>query len=444
MSGQLGLQWRLSITTTSVLALFLFLAGIVLDRSFQNSVLAGTEQQLRQVIYSVMGGADEVDGVIVFSDDLGEPRLSQPDSGLYAAVYAADNKTLWRSLSAKTSNMAFALQAEQIIPGEFQAVEYTNLSVERLALDYLVIWEAQGGESLLRFQAATDLEEVHAQVNKFRRGLLFGLSGIVVLFIFVQVAAVRWGLRPVRVMADEVKEMEAGQRSRLTTNYPQELNGLAKNLDRFIEHESLSRSRYRNAMDDLAHSLKTPLTVIRNALEDSTIDRVLIKDQIDRMETTVAYQLSRAAVAGPVVVGQNVGLLEVVQRLVRALENAYREKHIEVEIVCLEPVFVKGDERDLMEMLGNLLENAYKYCSQKVKITLKKSSTVCLLVEDDGPGIDKDLRDEVIARGARADSAHAGHGIGLSVVVDLVSLYNGQLEIGESNLGGALVRVELP
>ena len=312
-----------------------------------------------------------------------------------------------------------------------------------------MIWEASEEIELL-FRVGVDSQPFVAQVQQFRRNLWIGLAAVAALLVLVQLVAVRIGLRPVRIMADEVAQMEAGTRQALSGDYPQELTGLASNLDRFVEHETASRARYRNALDDLAHSLKTPLAVLRNELADSTdVDRDLAREQLTRMETTVSHQLSRAVSSGPVVVGHLVNVHSVAQRLARALSKAYSARELQVEIAGDETVAFRGDERDLMELLGNLLENAFKYTHAMVRFDCAATTSsdglgVRFWIDDDGPGMPPEQQPELLARGARGDTLAQGQGIGLSVVTELVSMYGGRLRLGASPQGGARVLVELP
>jgi two-component system sensor histidine kinase PhoQ len=198
-------------------------------------------------------------------------------------------------------------------------------------------------------------------------------------------------------------------------------------------------------MEDLAHSLKTPLAVIRNALERVPGEsRPLLEEQLDRMESTVTHQLSRASVTGPVIVGRRVDVAGLVERLLRALETAYRDRLIDVSTALPESFSVLGDERDLMEILGNLLENAFKYTGTRVHVSGDADEGLTLRVEDDGPGIPEDVRQAVLDRGTRADELQPGQGIGLAVVAELVTLYRGRLHIDASELGGARLTLWLP
>jgi len=451
----LGLQSRVLILSLLVLGTSLSLAGWVLDTSFRASIMAGAEEQLRLVVYSIMGAVDENDEGLYLTDDSGEPRLSLPDSGLYARVETGEGEILWVSRSAELTGIRFPPPQVKLTPGDFRFADLsqaadttTGTGLRRFHLSYAAIWEASEEVELL-FRAAADARPFETQITEFRTSLWFGLAGVAAVLMLVQVFAIRVGLRPVRVMADEVADLEAGRRSSLSEDYPHELIGLANNLDRFIEHETASRARYRNALDDLAHSLKTPLAVIRNALGDSgQFDRPLLLDQLSRMETTVSHQLTRAASSGPVVVGHLVPVLAVAERLARALRTAFEERELNIEILGESEIAFRGDERDLLELLGNLLENACKYTHRRVRFEVWPGSrdglAVVLHIDDDGPGIPEAEQRQMLARGARGDTALQGQGIGLSVVVELVSLYGGELELGTSDMGGARVTLRLP
>ncbi|MFU8815477.1 MAG: ATP-binding protein [Pseudomonadales bacterium] len=438
-----GIQSRLLVTTSLVLGVSLTLAALVLDRSFRMSTLAGAEEQLRLVIYSLMGAVDTAGPEVTVPDPLPEPRLAQPESGLYAAITTRDDSILWRSPSAVTDGVT-PVPGKDLQLGEFRFSGGPVGRDDLLHLSYAVIWE-DAEETVLAFHVAAAWAPFAAAIQSFRRDLYLGGGAVTALFLLAQMLAVRWALRPLRTMAQEVREMEEGHRERLSSAYPSELTGLAENLDRFVAHEERSRSRYRKAMENLAHSLKTPLAVVRNAMEQVPAEpRALLQEQLDRMQSTVTHQLSRASVAGPVIVGRPVDVAALVDRLVRALQTAYRDKGVEVRVQLPRPMQMRGDERDLMEIIGNLLENAFKYTSSRVCVSGDNRRGLRLRVDDDGQGIPPGVREAVLNRGTRADEVQPGQGIGLAVVAELVALYGGRLSIGDSDLGGARLELELP
>lgn len=444
----LGLQARLLLITALVLGTCLGAVGWVLDRSFKAAVRTGAEEQLRAVAYGLLSAAQDDDNELAFGSELGEPRLARPDSGLYAYVERAQDGVIWRSPSSMVSAGDIGEQsplAQRPAPGEsvFE-VANTTTGPSRFVMAYTVIWEALGGAELT-FWVLTDRAPFRRQILEFRRNTTVGLLSAAIVFVLIQLAAVRWGLAPVRLMAARLRGLEAGSRGDIGDDYPRELSGLARNLNRFIAYEKANRDRYRRAMDDLAHSLKTPLAVLKNAMREMNgADASMMHDQIDRMETTVTHQLSRAAAVRTVMPAKAVPVSAVVSRIGRALERAYAEKAVTLDLAPA-PLAVRVDERDLLEMLGNVIENAFKYTRTRVRISARRTGAgVAVLVEDDGDGIATTDRRRVLRRGARADSESAGHGIGLAVALELAEVYQGDLTLGHSELGGALVRLELP
>ena len=219
-----GIQTRLLLITTVVLGSFLSLAGIVLDRSFRASVLDGAEEQLKLVTYSLMGSMQKQGAALSFGMELPEPRLHQPESGLYATVTGRDDNALWQSPSTVTTSIRLPDPAWAGL-GEFEFLEFTGADgVDRFVTHYSVIWE---DESVVNFAIATDQRPFLVSISNFRRNLYVGLGAVTVFFVLAQALAVRWGLRPLRVMAGEVRELEEGRRDRLSEAYPVELEGLA-------------------------------------------------------------------------------------------------------------------------------------------------------------------------------------------------------------------------
>jgi two-component system, OmpR family, sensor histidine kinase PhoQ len=243
-----------------------------------------------------------------------------------------------------------------------------------------------------------------------------------------------------------VRDLEAGITSRMGEDHPVELTPLAHNIDRFLDHEAATRERYRQGMADLAHSLKTPLAVLRNALHGGTLDIPLMSEQVARMQETIDYQLGRAVVAPPLLPAAPMAVLPVVERLIAALDKAYAGKHVRAAVAPdADPgASVRTDARDLMEMLGNLLDNAYKYCNRAVEIRVDDGDPVRMAVMDDGPGIEPAIRGQVLTRGVRADTRQPGQGLGLAVAAELARGYGGSILIEDGPLGGACITLSLP
>jgi two-component system sensor histidine kinase PhoQ len=444
---RVGLRTRVVLTTSLVLLIGLALGGWVLVRSFSASVVAGAEEQLRLVVYGLLGAADVLDQQLSFASDFAEPRFVLPESGLYALVENAARETLWRSPSLQMTELEGPNFSGLDEPGRFDF----RADERFFYMSYQVIWE-DAGEVLLTFRVFTSRAPYLAEIAGFQRTLTMGVAGVVLLLIVAQYLAVAWGINPVNVMAQRVRDLETGHRQRLGEDFPAELIGLARNLDRFIVHEADSRDRYRRAMDDLAHTLKTPLAVLRNGLAERQTDADgLLSEQLDRMETAVSYQLSRAVAAPSPMLTVAVPLAVSTERICNALNIAYASKKVLAEQRIDADLAVRVSEGDLLEMLGNVIENGFKYCGSRVRVSAHRKiagdsggSRVVVVVEDDGDGIDPSLRDQVLARGARADTAAPGQGIGLAVVVELLNGYGGTLGIDGADLGGARISFNLP
>ena len=458
----MGLQTRLLLIAALVLSACLGAVGWIQDRSFKAAVRNGAADQLRAVAYGLLAAANDRDSQLVMAPELGEPRLSQPNSGLYAYLEGSNGATIWRSPSIVTSGSGISEQlpiGKRPAPGE-QAFGLAAPIVgepPRFVLGYTVFWESLGSQ--LTFWVLADEAPYHNQIVAFRRDAVVGLLAAAATFLAIQFAALRWGLRPVRRVATRLRGLEAGERDDIGNDYPSELAALARNLNRFIASERANRERHRNAMDDLAHSLKTPLAVLKNALRELRGGQArLFEEQLRRMETTVSHQLGRAAAVRPTT--QSLAAMPVATRIARALERAYAEKNLDIELIDGSPeAVVRVDERDLMEMLGNLIDNAFKYGRSRIRISASPQpmaqsdsgqagrpdvQLATILVEDDGPGIAEDRRQRMLQRGERGDMATSGQGIGLAMVVELAAFYQGCVHIGDSDLGGAALRLSLP
>jgi two-component system sensor histidine kinase PhoQ len=437
----LGLRARLLGVTAAVLAVGLGLAGWVLDRSFNASMETGARQQLRLVVFAMISAMEESGATLRVRSSRLEPRLRTPGSGLYARIWDETGGLVWSSESLRLGPGATSTSPAPAALAQFEPGRLVFRRTERqFEAFYPVIWEATGERRFL-FEVRLDAAPFRAETAAFRRNLTLGLGAVVLALMVVQALAVAWSLRPVRTMAERVRALEAGERAHIGADVPPELLSLARNIDRFVEHENASRERYRKAMEDLAHGLKTPLAALRNGIDAG---ERLLHEQIDRMEVAIAHQLSRARAARPALLLRPVPLAPVCERLVRALAKAQRAGAVAAEVDVPAATVVRCDERDLLEMLGNLLENAFKYGRSRVRVSTRAGTGTVIVVEDDGPGVPAELRREVLARGARGDTVAPGHGIGLAVVVELAASYGGRFSLEDSALGGAAAVLELP
>lgn len=437
-----SLRARLVVAMTLVLLLFLALAGLALDRAHKRSVETGVREGLEARVYLLLGAAElDAGGGLVMARDLAEARFDTPDSGLYAGVRAADGDMLWRSRSSLGRSIRYPAAD---VPGQPAHRRLRAPGDEALyALAYPVTWEAEGGVvRRLDFLVAESAAAAEARIATFRRTLAAWLGALTLALLALQVLVLAWGLGPLRRAAREVAAIEAGERERLGADFPRELRPLTQNLNALLAGSQARLQRYRNALSDLGHSLKTPLAVLR-----SMEDQPAVREQAERMERAISWHVQRAATVGHTGLSQAVPVSETVERVAAALEKVYRDKPVSLERAIDPDARFHGDPEDLMELLGNLLDNAWKWCAGWTRVEARHGSDGALVleIEDDGPGIPETRRREVLARGARADESVPGEGIGLYLVRQMVEeAYHGGLELSASRAGGLRVRVRLP
>lgn len=444
-----SLHSRLLLVASLVLAGFLGATGLALDKAFRVSAEAAMQERLQSHIYALLAAAGEdANGRMVTPKELPEPRFSKPDSGLYAVISDHDSGPLWHSRSLTGRDIDVP---EQQLPGARSFSRIARADMQLYALAFGVAWEDYAGtETLYTFTVAEDSSLFQSEINSFRSTLWRWLGGMALVLLIAQGVILRWGLRPLRTVTADLQQIEKGRTDHLEGPYPRELSGLTSSLNSLIEHSKAVQSRYRNSLDDLAHSLKTPLAILQSSHTDSSsdaaVDRTLVREQVERMDEIISHQLQRAAVSGRATLAKPVPVGKVVERLARSLDKVYREKQLTVTLDLDPSATFTGDEADLTEILGNLLENAYKYCGRTVRVGVqidKQTDGIEISIEDDGPGIAPEQVDSVLQRGTRMDQSIPGQGIGLSMASEIIALYGGQLAFAASSLGGSLLRVSL-
>ena len=312
-----------------------------------------------------------------------------------------------------------------------------------------VQWEIS--ESELRpfvFSVYESLDGFNAQVASFRQQL-FGWFAAVALIMLLSISILLRGLlRPLRQIEAEIGEIEEGTRSSLSKGFPTELTGVARNMNLLIDSERARSDRYRKTLDNLAHSLKTPLAAMRSLVGDTGPGEAgRFNEQINRMDEIVRYQLRKPGSSA----GENLLLAPVeiraeTERLVEGLRKVHRDKAPTIELSIDAEASFRGDTGDFLEIAGNLVDNACKWCRSTVRVTIKPvgANGMILTVADDGPGVPAEAREALLERGLRLDEKTPGHGIGLAIVKDIAESYGGHLAIQASDVGGAQFTVTIP
>ena len=443
-----SLNARLLVSVSLLLLLFFGATIVVLDTAFRTAGERAREDILDAHLMSLFAVADvDTDGELTLGRELREPRFSTLGSGLYATIRGSDQETIFETPSA------LGIDLPATPPVEFGREQFDRVALDDgtplLGVTLAVQWEISEDE--LRpfvFSVYESLDGFNAQVASFRQQL-FGWFAAVALIMLLSISILLRGLlRPLRQIETEIGEIEEGTRTSLSKSFPTELKGVARNMNLLIDSERARSDRYRKTHDNLAHSLKTPLAAMRALAGDvGAGESSRFNEQIDRMDEIVRYQLRKPGSSA----GENLLLAPVeisgeTRRLVDGLRKVHRDKAPEIDLLIDANASFRGDTGDFLEIAGNLVDNACKWCRSAVRVTIKPvgSSGMILTVADDGPGVPDEAREALLERGMRLDEKTPGHGIGLAIVKDIAESYGGHLAIQASDLGGAQFTVTIP
>ncbi len=447
-----SLRARLLLASAVVLAAFLGLTGAALDQAFRRSAESALRERLQGHLYTLLAASDlNAKNELELPAEMPEPGFNQVGSGLIAEVRDGQDRTIWRSHSAV--GITLNESPTPALGERVYAQQANGQGPARMLLSFTTRWEGKDRQTRQYvFHVAERLDVYEAQIQQFRRSLFVWVAASTLLLLVIQALILRWGLRPLRRLAQNLSEMEAGRAQTLHGQYPSEIQPLADNLNILLTSARTHLQRYRDALGNLAHSLKTPLAVLHSSIESRASQdelRAAVQEQLHRMNEIVEHQLQRAAIAGRTALGAPLPVAPVVQKILSALDKVYAGKSVQVEIDIAPEAVFRGDEGDLLEIVGNLTDNAYKWARTRVRVhahneTAGRSGREFIFrVEDDGSGIPDDQIARVRVRGVRADVSTPGHGLGVAMVQEMAALYGGELIISRSSLGGAAVEVRL-
>jgi two-component system, OmpR family, sensor histidine kinase PhoQ len=447
---------RLLIAVAVPLLLFFVLTGWIIDYVFRQQNEAALRERLDEQVVALVTAVDlDRDGNLVINQLDPERRLDVPGSGQYASLRDENGRLIWNSpsLSGTGLDLGSKLPVGAVTFRYLIARDGTTVA----ALSRGLQWLYGGGlKKNLVFTAADSTAAQVRQLQKFRQRMAEWFGGLALLLLATMAWMMRRALAPVRRLEQEIAQVELGAAQSLGGAYPRELAGVTQGLNALLQSERNRIARYRDTLGNLAHSLKTPLAVVRASLDtlqsDAPRTQSTIETEVERMAQIVAHQLKRAAAGGGATLGQApVAVLPLVTDLRAAMLKVHARKDLRIDIdVPAEPGFL-GDSGDILELLGNLVDNACKWCRSRVLVSAHLDPArelprrLSIVIEDDGPGIAPENRTRVIERGVRADEHVPGHGLGLAMVRETAGLYGGKFFIDDSvSLGGARVELQLP
>jgi two-component system, OmpR family, sensor histidine kinase PhoQ len=432
---------RLLLGAALMLLAFLTAAGLAVQRANAESVRAAYFGRLQSTIYLLLAAAEvDAGSALVMPPAFAEPRLSLPGSGLYAGIHNVLRGEQWQSASTLGQQLPFqrSLQA-----GQWRNETAEGAGKSFLAVSYAVTWKASAREAPLVLTVLEDRAAFDREVGAFSRTLWLWLGGAAALLLLAQLWLLRWGLAPLRQVASEIRRIEEGGQSRIEGRYPSEISGLTDNLNTLIQQERVRQTRQRDALSFLAHSLKTPLAVLRSALAEPAHLPATVAQQVSRMDDIVQHQLGRAIAGGAARFAPPLLVAPILERIRDALAKVYAEKALNFSVECPPDLAWRIDEGDLFEILGNLLDNAAKWARSRVGVRVwREAGRLCVRIDDDGPGFSD--TESVLRLHVRGDERVPGHGVGLAVVSDLVASHQGELKLSRGAMGGGQAEIVLP
>lgn len=445
-----SLRVRLLLAAAIAIAIALILSGVVLARLFVQHVEDRVGAELQTHLNQIAAGIElDGGGVMQLASAPADPRFLEPYSGLYWQLDLAGGR---RQRSRSLWDFELALPPDELSNGSIHRHELPGpkrtmvFAVERaLTID--------AGAQTLPFRAvvAVDRREIDDAAAKFRVALWKSLAVIGVALLAAFGAMLYAGWLPLRRLSTALKDVHGGRKPTVDGKFPSEVEPLVADMNRLLEQQRQSIGRAREQASDLAHGFKTPLAVLSAVARDlKRAGRVApaaeIETQVDLMGRHVRRELARARTGGASTAALGgTAVLAVVDKVVAAMRRIAGDRDLDWSVSGDVKIRFAGDETDLLEIIGNLCENAGKWARTRVQIDVQATGdSVDLSVDDDGPGIPDGAEDEALARGRRLDESAEGSGLGLSIVTKIVAAYDGKIELARSCLGGLRARVILP
>jgi signal transduction histidine kinase len=424
------------------IAALLVLGGFALDRVLTRSIVQNFDDQLEYVL-NAMVAASEIgpDGEVRFNRAPADQRFIEPYSGVYFQI-SGEGADTFASRSLWDRRLLVREAHRDVEVHTYDSNEFRGEPLRIVERDV----ELPGSNVRWRFQVAQSRETIDSQIRDLRRTLIWSFAALGAGLLILAALQTVYGLWPLRRVRRDVAAIRSGQKTRIGGDFPTEIRPLTEEINQLLAHSEEQAEEARRHAGNLAHALKTPLTVITNA---ATADSPDLDDTVIReatvMRRQVDHHLARArAIGRRASAHARATVWESVEAVQRAVDRLY--ENVTVDVAGDHGAEVRVERQDLDEMVGNLVDNAAKYGGSRVFVTVeRKNGMVDILIEDDGPGIPAEEREAIFARGARLDTDKPGTGLGLAIVRDVAEIYGGRIALEESeDLGGLLARLSLP
>ena len=374
-----SLNQRVLVSASLVVILFLAGTAVTLEQAFHDSSKRALQDRMLGKLYVLMGEAEVNEaGLFQMPEEVpGLIELEQLNSGIYAYVSDQADRVIWESKSSLSIELPIP---KHLAEGDEVFESITLAHVPYFLYSHGVAWETEsGGHYPFTFHVIFDSTSFEKQIDRYRSDLWGLFAVMAIMLLITQMMVLRWGLKPMRQVSAELNAIESGLQDKIQGDYPIELKRLTDNINSFVYRERKHQQRYRNALADLAHSLKTTITIAKGVIITENDSHALIDtidEQLDRMNNIVHYQLQRASTAGTSSRMSYLELHPIVEKLIRTIERAHLDKHPCVQYVISPDIRLRMDEGDLMELLGNLIDNAYKWCRHAITIKAIQESKI--------------------------------------------------------------------
>ncbi len=416
-----------------------YLLSELYSRALDNSLGETLDFQIESLVgLALEHGPDKVQG-----STLGDPRFTRPASGWYWQIANADTGA---PVSFSESLVGSVLPDIPVTP----ALGFRETASARDAFGTSVRVVARRiaiAGVPYDFEVTGNLDEIYALVADFRGQTFIVLGAVGIMLAAMSALVARFALRPVTKLRQALEEVREGDAEKVTGTYPAELAPLAEEINELLRSNVEIIERARSQVGNLAHGLKTPLAVLRNeAAGKRTALAKIVLGESQKMSDIVATYLDRARLAArTAVVGRRTDTAAILTRLVRVMEKIHRDTRVSLYLPEAGAPWFRGEEADLEEMAGNILDNACKWANAEVRVTVhSKDAVLEIAIEDDGPGLGEAEREAATRRGVRLDEKTPGSGLGLDIVLELTQVYGGSLVLGRSELGGLAANLSLP
>jgi signal transduction histidine kinase len=452
-----SLALRLFVSATVWTVVILVLTGVVLSSIYRAAVERAFDRRLGVYLRTLVADvATPEENAGQFPQSLGEPLFDLPLSGWYWQVTRLDaptpdvrsSRSLWDMNLPHLASLGVSSASGGARAGYGQGPEGQQLRIVERTVDL-------GEQGRYLVAVAGDASEIEEEIYNFDGTLFLTFAVLALVLLLTTTFQVRFGLAPLKRISQGLAAIRAGSAERLDGAFPVEIAPLARETNALLEANRDIVARARTHVGNLAHALKTPISVMLNEASSHGPDAFALKvrEQTEIMRDQVTRHLERARLAARIsVIGTVTEVREVLIALVRTMEKLYHHRGIAIDIDVPEAVRFRGERQDLEEMVGNLVDNACKWAQSRVAVEAfseralasDERRMVRVVVDDDGPGLSPQQREQVARRGRRLDETKPGSGLGLSIVVELASLYGGTVNLGTAPIGGLRAELVLP